>query len=187
MCASPGPRGGRPPPDGGTKSPRSRGPTQSTPAPPATLQTHVRPNTTPAWSVPRPARNAPTATVLSAGTNGNTFSSAASTPISVYRRPGGRSWRNASRSVRQRSLREQRHRDHRDSLAPPDPTHALVGLGFDRDGREPRDQGGGEPLAHIVDIGGEAGRPPGGRGGQGGRAQAPLCHPARSALGEIRG
>src|SRR2546423_9349764 len=177
MCASPGPRGGRPPPDGGTKSPRSRRANQYTAAPPATLQTHVRPNTTPAWSVPRPARNAPTATVLSAGTKGNTFSSAASTPISVYRRPGGRSWRNASRSVRRRALREQRHGDHRDSLAPPDPTHALVGLGFDGDGREPRDQGGGEPLAHIVDIGGEAGLLRDDRDVRVDEAQALLDHP----------
>src|SRR5437879_12003573 len=155
MCASTAAGSSRRPAGRVKKSRRHRRASRYTAAPPATLVLHVTPKTTPAWSVAGPARNAPRATVLSAGTRGKTFSSAASTPISVYRRPGGRSWRNARRSVRP-GLLEQRHGDHGDALTPPDPSHAFVGLGLDGHGRIPGHQRRGELFAHAVDVGREA-------------------------------
>src|SRR6184192_3123680 len=184
MCASTGAGSSRRPAGRVKKARPYRRASQYTAAPPATLALHVSPKTTPAWSVPRPARNAPRATVLSAGTTGKTFSNAASTPISVYKRPGGRSWRKARRSVR-RGLRQQRHGDHRDPLAPPDPSHALVGLGFDGHGREARHQRAGESLAHVVDIGREAGPLRDHGDVRADEAQACFHHPQIGALEQI--
>src|SRR3989441_1301408 len=65
-----------------------------------TFATHVRPKTVQRLSLPRPARNAPSATAVSAGSGGMMFSSAASAVIRPYSGPGGRPSRNARRSLR---------------------------------------------------------------------------------------
>src|SRR5207237_5360944 len=184
MCASTGAGSSRRPAGRVKKSRPNRRASPYTTAAPATLALQVSPKTTPAWSVPRPARNAPSATVVSAGTRGKTFSNAASTAIRVYRRPGGRSWRDARSSVRP-GLREQRHGDHRYSLAPPDPSHAFVGLGFDGHGRVAGHQGGGELLAHAVDVGREVGLLRDHRDVRAHEAQAGFDHAQMGAFQEV--
>jgi len=56
----------------------------------------VRPKTVQRLSRPRPARNAPSATAVSAGRGGMKFSSAASAVIRPYSGPDGSRSRNAS-------------------------------------------------------------------------------------------
>src|SRR5439155_11751189 len=62
-----------------------------------TLAPQVTANTAHALTLPRPARKAPNAAAVSAGTGGKTLSSAASAAIAVQRRPGGRDSRKRSR------------------------------------------------------------------------------------------
>src|SRR5438309_2085328 len=66
----------------------------------AKFDSHVGPETVQKWSLPRPARKAPSATAVSAGRGGMTFSSAASAVTRAYSSPGGSRSRNARRSLR---------------------------------------------------------------------------------------
>src|SRR6266702_771582 len=98
----------------------------------------------------RPARKAPNATAVSAGTGGKTFSTAASAAIRPYSGPGGRDSRKWRRSVT--VLCERGDGQHRDALTPSDPAHPLVGLGLDGDVRGAGQDRLRHPGLHRADV-----------------------------------
>src|SRR5678815_4045781 len=115
---------------------------------PATLPTHVAKNAQNALPCPRAASQLPRATTVSAGTGGNTFSTAANNAISRYRAPRGTCVSQSSRPAVMSRAVERRGGEARAPLTAPDEPHSLVGLSLEAHVGGRALQRAGDPLAH---------------------------------------
>src|SRR5215218_5796639 len=135
-----------------------RRPTKYIAPAPATFPTHVAKNAQNALPCPRAANQLPRATTVSAGTGGNTFSTAANNAMSRYSAASG-TWVSQSSRPAVMLLAEQRRRgDAGESLAAPDEAHALVGLPLDAHVFRSTAHRSGDPRAHRGAVRRDLGR-----------------------------
>src|SRR4051812_33816576 len=101
------------------------------PAAPATFPIHVARNAPTTVPFPRDASQLPSATMLSAGMGGKTFSSAAARAMTGYSTYNGSPQSQANNPLMRSAPDDRRRSDAGDSLATSDETHSLVRLALD--------------------------------------------------------